>query len=190
MTAPHEPAVPGPARHLAAWPTRFTLRALLVAIGVVLVLVTLPLLRSLALRENERDALRALELLAPLALDPAAGEVPFPQLLEPDGMLCRRLPDTRLLEDGRVLFHHGYLFEVVQGPRRAPQLRAWPLRHGETGLGVFWSPGPGELLGHPNRGARWSGLDAAPPVPPEAGTVQLSSGPAGWRPLPALLALR
>lgn len=169
-------------------PGRAALRLLLAGVGLVVVLVTIPLLRSLALRENERDALRALELLAPVALAPGAAT--FSELFQPDGELARRLPDTRLLDAGRVLFHHGYLFEVVDGPGGAPQLRAWPLRHGETGLGVFWSPRPGELHGHPNRGARWSGLEAAPPVPPGPGSVELSAGPSGWRPLPAALALR
>jgi hypothetical protein len=165
-------------------------RGLLAGVGLVLVLVTIPLLRSLALHENERDALRALDLLAPAVLSPGASERPFPELLGADGELARRLPDTRLLDGGRVLFHHGYLFEVVAGTAGERQLRAWPLRHGETGLGVFWSPRPGEVLGHPNRGALWSGLESAPPVPPGDDTVLLSSAPRGWRPLPAALALR
>jgi len=157
-------------------------QVLLGALGVVVVLVTLPLLRSLALRSNELDALRALDLLG---REVFAAEIPVTavgELFGEDLPLSDRLPDTRLLEGGRLMFHHGYLFEVVSTTDGGRVLRAWPLAHGETGLGAFTSPGPGQLLGHPNQSARWSGAGAAPPALPLADTAARSEAE-GWRPM-------
>lgn len=157
-------------------------RLLLLAVGTVVVLVTLPLLRSLALKENERDALRVLELVGPRVFAAETGAVGFGELLQPEGELSRRLPDTRLLADGQLMFHHGYLFEIVPDADGAPGVRAWPLRHGETGLGAFWSLGPGRVLGHPNRAATWSGLGDAPELEPEP-EPDAAAEPTGWRAL-------
>jgi hypothetical protein len=197
--------IDGPASRLRQ-PTRLALikgfctpgRILILAISLVVVLVSLPLLRSLALRSNELDALRTLDLLGREVFAAQAGTPSMGQLFREDGELVRRLPDRRLLVGGRLMFHHGYLFEVVPAADGAPALRAWPLAHGETGLGAFSSFGKGLLLGHPNRSARWSGVSSAPPLPfsnsrpdplpdslpdPSSGTAAGSSSeaPAGWR---------
>ena len=157
-------------------------RILLGALALVVVLVTLPLLRSLALRSNEMDALRALDLMGREVFAAESPVTAVGELFGQDRPMSARLPDTRLLEGGRLIFHHGYLFELVPTTDGGQVLRAWPLSHGETGLGAFTSSGPGQLLGHPNQAALWSGTGAAPPVTSHAGA---DDGPAaaGWRPM-------
>jgi hypothetical protein len=100
----------------------------------------------------------------------------FRKLLEPGSELGRRLPDTRLVGDGRVMFHHGYLFEIVSSDSGERQLTAWPLVYGKSGLGAFWYGAKGGLLGHPNGEAQWSGIDHAPLEPAAPSTP-------GWRSL-------
>ncbi len=157
-------------------------RVLLGALALVVVLVTLPLLRSLALRSNEMDALRALDLMGREVFAAGSPVSAVGELFGEDRPMSDRLPDTRLLEGGRLMFHHGYLFEIVPTTDGGRALRAWPLSHGETGLGAFTSPGPGQLLGHPNQAARWSGTGAAPPVHPHAG-ADTAPAAEGWRPM-------
>jgi hypothetical protein len=141
---------------------------LLVAVGVVVVLVSLPLLRGLALRENERDAIRTLRLFgSEVFAAPAEAPGNLGSLVEGDATLNRHLPDTRLVDDGRRLFRHGYLFELVQTGEGTPLLRAWPFSHGETGLAAFLLGPDGRLLGTPNASARFSG-PSHPPAPEDA----------------------
>lgn len=146
---------------------RLTIASLLLVVAVV----SIPLLRTHALRQNELDALRTLAALsAPLHGTAQAGPRPatLGQLLAGHPGLLRRLSDAELLDEGRLLRRHGYLFDLApaHGPGKAaePVLRAWPWSYGRTGLGAFLLERPGEVLGHPNRGSSWSGL-AAPPRP-------------------------
>ncbi len=138
---------------------------LLAAVAAVVVLVSLPLLRGLALRENERDAMHTLGLFGRevFAAAPAAQQ-PLGALLQADETLLRRLPDTHLVDGGRRLLRHGYLFELTASLTGEPTLLAWPYSHGETGLGAFRLASDGQLYGHPNRMARWSGPSQAPPT--------------------------
>lgn len=161
------PAIEGGGPRQARW--TFTVpallqgqRVLLWGVALVVVLVSLPLLRSVAIKENEMDAVRALNLLGREVFAAETTIKTFGALLDPEAPLGRRLPDTRLVDDGRLMFHHGYLFEIVTLEAGEHQLRAWPLAHGETGLGAFRCAGPGEVLGHPNSTARWSGVNATP----------------------------
>jgi hypothetical protein len=151
-------------------------RILLIAVGLVVALVSLPLLRSLAIKENELDAVRALDLLGREAFSADCAAQTVGDLLASGGNLAGRLPDTRLLAEGRVMFHHGYLFDLVDTETGERLLRAWPLSHGETGLGVFRLGDSGKLLGHPNRSAHWSGMDGAPPS-----TLLTRARLDGWR---------
>ncbi len=156
---------------------------LLVAVGLVVVLVSLPLLRGLALKENELDAIQTMNLLGREVFAAEAEPRTLGELVQTDERLLRRLPDTCLMEDGRLLFRHGYLFELVRPPEGAPGLYAWPFAYGETGLGAFHATSAGELLGHPNQEARWSGPTRNPAgLPGEA-----SSGSVAWREVSSLL---
>jgi len=158
----------------------------LVAVGLVVLLVSLPCLRDFAVRENEREARALLPRLAGLtgqkletaeparaALDPV---LDIGRLFAARPGLAAGLPDARAGDDGRTLRHHGYVFaglRAASGGRVA--LLAWPWDHGRTGEQAYlFLPGQG-LFEHPNPGGRWSGargpeldeLDelAAPPDP-------------------------
>lgn len=144
---------------------RLTIAALLLVVGVV----SIPLLRTHALRQNELDALRSLAQLAvPLDALARAGRAPATvgHLLELEPDLARRLIDAELLEGGQLLRRHGYLFDLAPPlPGTAssgPVLRAWPWSHGRTGLGAFVQAPHGELLGHPNREGLWTGPNPPP----------------------------
>jgi hypothetical protein len=132
---------------------------------VVVGLVTLPRLRSFALRENERDAMRMLRVLAsqPAPTAGSHGSRDLAALVAHDKALARRLEDLELLADGR-LRRHGYLFDLTMLRPGEPMLRAWPIVHGQTGRGAFvWTPQRG-LLAADNQGGRFSGPDS-PPAP-------------------------
>jgi len=157
-----------------SWIDRLTLGA----IGVVVVVVTLPVLRGFGLRENERDALRMLRVLAAepaagaaRAVRPADGQASLAALAADDRVLHRRLEDLEMLPDGR-LRRHGYLFDVSALSTGEPMLRAWPWEHAQTGRGAFvWTPRRG-ILGFANADGRFSGPDS----PPEPADVLAS----GW----------
>lgn len=141
-----------------SWVDRLTL----VAIGLVVVVVTLPVLRRFGLRENERDAVRMLRVLA-AAPAPAGAKRPadLGALAQRDRQLARRLEDLEVLDDGR-LRRHGYLFDVARLATGEPVLLAWPWEHAQTGRAAFaWSPRRG-LVGHRNEDGRYSGPAAAP----------------------------
>lgn len=161
------------------WVDRLTLGA----IAVVVVVVTLPVLRGFGVRENERDALRMLRVLAaepaagPAALAALAtdGQPTLADLAAADRVLHRRLEDLEMLPDGR-LRRHGYLFDVSALGTGEPMLRAWPWEHAQTGRGAFvWTPRRG-ILGYGNADGRFSG----PESPPEADDVV----GAGWVAMP------
>ncbi len=153
-----------------SWIDRLTLGA----IGVVVVVVTLPVLRGFGLRENERDAMRMLRVLAAEPMSAASAshtggdvvhaggaQATLSHLATQDRGIQRRLEDLETLPDGR-LRRHGYLFDVVAAGPGQPMLRAWPWEHGQTGRGAFvWTPRQG-LLGFRNTDGRFSGPGAAP----------------------------
>jgi hypothetical protein len=142
-------------------------RATILGIVLLVVLVTLPRLRSLAIHENEIDALRTLGVLGgEVFASESAPPDRLGQLFTPDSGLERRLADTRVLEDGRLLLRYGYLFELVGG-QGGRGVRAWPVEHGRTGHGAFWLDAERGLHGSSNREARWSGVER-PPAPSEA----------------------
>jgi hypothetical protein len=145
--------------------------AVLLAVGVVVLLVSLPRLREFALRENETDARTLVTRLGEVcAREMSAGTLA--QALEREPQLVARLDDAEWLAQGRILRRHGYLFEL-DASRTPARVLAWPWDHGRTGFRAFrWEAGA--LEGHSNPGGAWSGVEA----PPFEGT-----GPEGWRPL-------
>jgi hypothetical protein len=147
------------------------------AISLVVVLVSLPRLHGFALRENESDAVRMLQLLGRCVeeRDVAAAERPdLCALVRGHPLLLRRLEDCQTVGGTRLL-RHGYLFEAFETAPGRWALRSWPWRYGQTGRCVFvWSPETG-VRSHPNREALCSGPDAPPAWPGDRG--------AGWRQL-------
>lgn len=133
------------------------------AIVLVVVLVSIPMLRAFALRENELDAMRTLRLLAahPRPAGVPAERFDLAYLVAHDASLRRRLEDVEFQEGGLVR-RHGYLFDITRLQPGEPMLRAWPWSHGTTGLGVFvWTPQRG-LLGFSNPDGVFAGPNGAP----------------------------
>jgi hypothetical protein len=146
--------------------------AVLALIGVVVVLVSLPLLRRFALHENETDAIRALRALGEeMVARPPAGSPPELAALVASSPGRRMLSeDLEVLADGR-LRRHGYMFAWVGGDdgERAPgaggAIVAWPWEHGRTGLAAFAIEPGGPVLGLANADGRYSGPRRRPPPP-------------------------
>ena len=162
---------------------RWVDHAMLLAIGIVVLIVSLPRLRAFALRENERDAVRMLRLLS-------ADAVRHPEALASGGLGALlaassahrvRLEDLEVLDRGRVR-RHGYLFDAVEAPDGTWVLRAWPWDHGHTGLGAFRATPDGRLHGTPNERGSISGPGAPPAIDgsaaglPDDGWVVLAAG--------------
>ena len=142
---------------LADWVT-------LAAILTVVLVVSLPRLHSLALHQNELDAIQATRMLGS-SVFAMESQPTLSRVLEDDTALEHRLEDVEVLEQGRVLRRHGYLFDLTHTRDGAPALRAWPWNCGETGYGAFVFTPEGGLRGHRNEESRWSGPGNAPMVP-------------------------
>lgn len=147
--------------------------ATLTAILVVVLVVSLPRLHSLTLHQNERDAIQAARMLgnSVFAMD---GELALAEFLKDDKNLEHRLEDVEVLEQGRVLRRHGYLFDLTHTTSGDTALRAWPWSCGETGYGAYILTAGDGLRGHPNKDSRWSGPGRAP--------IALDADPS-WQPV-------
>lgn len=133
--------------------------AVLLAVGVVVLLVSLPRLREFAVRENESDARALITRLGELA---AQGPPPrsLAETLERAPVLSQRLEDVTWIEQGTLLRRHGYLFELVSDGAGA-RISAWPWEHRRTGCSAFrWSAAGVEM--HPNLDGGWSGPGRRP----------------------------
>lgn len=133
-------------------------RWILAAIVAVVLAVSLPRFRALGVHQNELDAMTTLRLLGEGPL--SARSQRLASQLEADSFLRRRLPDVEVLRPD-LLRRHGYLFERVE-THSGPELRAWPWKHGETGLAAFVLTPDRVLHGNPNANATWSGLSHGP----------------------------
>lgn len=148
--------------------------AVLLAVGVVVLLVSLPRLREFALRENESDARALVARLGELASQGAPPST-LAETLERAPLLAQRLEDVAWLEHGALLRRHGYLFELV-ADGAGPRICAWPWEHRRTGCMAFrWSAAGVES--HPNDAGAWSGLERRPSESSDA------RANAAWRPL-------
>ena len=164
------------------WPDAFTL----LAVGLVVLLVSLPRLREFALRENQGDASSLVVQLGNLlgSSVQAAELGSVRELVQQDVSFAARLGDSEFLAEGRLLRRHGYLFEIVPAELEGPgsgqawRVRAWPWEHGRSGLASFiWLPDRG-LAQHANADGRWSGPEQ-PPAPRFKG--QTSPDAPEWR---------
>ncbi len=151
----------------------------LVAVATVVLLVSLPRLRDFALRENGNDARQLMRTLAELVGGSvqAAQGVAIRDLVQSDAQLERQLRDVEYLDDGALLRRHGYLFELVHERSGVLGLRAWPWRHGRTGLHSYvWRPGNG-IFAHPNPLGAWAGESRPPLDAVESGAWRLLPPP-------------
>lgn len=180
--------------HRARGPISLSGAFSLLAVVAVLVVVSLPRLRGLALQENEVDAKSTARSLANALRELGSSPARKPalrELLRRPGLLG--LGDSELLAGGQVMRRHGYLFEITCLPptitaASAPAallggepaalcgllaIRAWPWDHGTTGRVAFLVTQKGGTLAHPNSGAGWEGVEA------RGATLESL---AGWRP--------
>jgi hypothetical protein len=156
---------------------RGRLRALdaltLAAVALVVLLVSLPRLQDLAVRENEADAAWLARRLAELCQQEPGTQDNVQALLADRPALSRLLDDSEFLEGGRMLRRHGYLFEVQAGApgAQAPVriVRAWPWQFERTGRAVFLWRSDGDLRGHANLAGVWAGVERPPPASFEGG---------------------
>ena len=155
--------------------------ASLIAILSVLVFVSIPRLRTLALQESESDAHGTLELFrAALPVLAAERAAPADALsiadLADTETIAHALSDGEFLDQGRVLRRHGYLFRVVDvAPAQERGVLAWPWKHAATGRSAFLLTPAGRILQHPNAPGTWDG--------PDVSTTPVTDV-AGWAPLP------
>jgi hypothetical protein len=95
--------------------------------------------------------------------------------------LSGSLGDAELLQRGKLLRRHGYLFEVTylapslslpamplcllpwpaSALKGVAAIRAWPWVHGSSGDVAFLATAAGACLLNPNLGSRWHGLESA-----------------------------
>lgn len=133
----------------------------LAAVGLLVVLVSIPELRQFVVRSNDHDARSCLRLFGALAVADGRSEaLPLGEVL--DDEVRHRLPDARVVAvPGAELAYHGYFFGRAQSSE-GPVLIAWPQEAGRSGGATYaLSPTRG-LLRHPNADARWSGLERPP----------------------------
>jgi hypothetical protein len=153
----------------------------LVAVGLVVLLVSLPRLREFALAENESDARSLVAHLGELLAKPVHASESAPSvesLVHESSELARQLDDAEFLEQGRLLRRHGYLFELARAGGDSPAcVRAWPWHYKQTGVAAYaWTASIG-LQGHANDGGQWSG-----PAQPPPSSLDVESG---WKPIHA-----
>jgi hypothetical protein len=140
--------------------SRFAVAALGLVVAIV-VMVSLPRLRDLGLRENAGDAERTVRRVALLLAPPQAALRSLQQLVASDTILSRSLVDGGWTADGRLRCH-GYLFELRAGPA-SPVVYAWPWLHGRTGRECFASGNATDMLWcDPNRDGSASGPEQPP----------------------------
>ena len=150
----------------------------LAAIGVVVLLVSLPRLSDFVVRANEGDARSTLLVLgkAVFAAEHGAPADGVAEIVAASTSLEHQLCDGRPHAAGRVFEHHGYLFERVLDETGTPVLRAWPRESGRTGRAAFTYDSIRGLRQHPNANDTWSGLEAPPDALLEAAWSKTRAG--------------
>lgn len=145
---------------------RLSSAATLVAVGVVVLVVSLPRLRDFALRENEEDARLVVERLAALVENEVqAGEraANVEALVLKSPGYPRQFEDAEFLDGGTLMRRHGYLFEIGRPGDTLP-VRAWPWQHRRTGFSAYAWTREQRLVGNANSDGSFSGPGHAPGV--------------------------
>ena len=143
---------------------RLSSAATLVAVGVVVLVVSLPRLRDFVLRENEEDARLVVERLAALVENEVqAGEraANVEALVLKSPGYPRQFEDAEFLDGGTLMRRHGYLFEIGRPGDTLP-VRAWPWQHRRTGFSAYAWTRESQLVGCANTDGSFSGPGRAP----------------------------
>ncbi len=128
---------------------------LLLALGLVVFVVSMPRFRAQVVRDNTRDAGDALLLVGEVAR--GRGHSDVASLLAEEATLRHRLPDARTTSVAdRLLMHGYYLDDATLGGGEAA-LAAWPTEYGTSGTDAWVIRLSDQaLFQHRNEG-RWSG---------------------------------
>ncbi len=157
MTSPAKTPSEAPAKTRASLPRNPPTSLLLAAVGLVVVLISMPCLAQWAAVNNQEDAAKAVEVLGPL-LAAAPPAHTLGTLMHSTSLLRHRFSDARLLGTGHMVEHHGYLLQRAEGGI----LFAWPRQSGRTGEAIYaWTSDAG-LMTLTEGSGRWSGLDGMP----------------------------
>jgi hypothetical protein len=155
-------------------------------IVLVVALVSLPRLFDFARRENEEDAVwlvrAALEELGSIGAETrtaSARPATLGELFARSPRLARQFRDRRLLEGGRLVHHHGYLFELVT-EAGGERVLGWPTHHGRTGVAALFGVDRG---GEPVLLGSSRAAEHGRPRPPRLDPAELAAH--GWMELAA-----
>jgi hypothetical protein len=155
MVRPSPRSVPRPAGKADTAPRRGIPSAyLLLALGLVVFVVSMPRFRAQVVRDNTLGARDTLLLVGEVAAE--RGHRDVVGLLAEEASLRHRLRDARPADAvGRMRFH-GYLLDDVRLGDGTPALAAWPLDYGRTGRDAWICVDGQRLYRHAN-GGRWTG---------------------------------
>lgn len=157
MTSPAPIPPEAPARNRANRNQKPPTALLLAAVGLVVVLISMPCLAQWAAMNNQEDAAKAVEVLGPL-LAAAPPAHTLGTLMHSTPLLRHRFSDARILGTGHMVEHHGYLLQRAEGGI----LFAWPSQIGRTGEAIYaWTSDAG-LLALTEGSGRWSGPEGMP----------------------------
>jgi hypothetical protein len=110
-------------------------RLTLGAVVLLVIVVSIPRLRAMAVRANENDARVTLAWLGSWLEPGAHAASGLIAALDGRPEAPRRLPDARVLSG--TLSHHGYLFRIEHRGESGPVILAWPLERDRTGRACY-----------------------------------------------------
>lgn len=146
---------------------------LLLALGLVVFVVSMPRFREQVVRDNTRGARDMLLLVGEVAEE--RGQRDLVTLLAEEASLRHRLRDARPAATGGRMRLHGYLLDDVRLADGAPALAAWPIDYGRTGRDAWLVVEGRHVFRHEN-GGRWTG---------EARPIRRVDLADGWHAAPA-----
>ena len=127
---------------------------LLLALGLLVFVVTMPRLREHVVHGNTLEASESLLLVGEFAYERGHGDLLA--LLRDEAFLRHRLRDARRSRGTGRLCHHGYLMDDTTLPDGQRAFSAWPIEYDRTGRDAWLVTQDGTLWRHAN-GGRWSG---------------------------------
>jgi hypothetical protein len=155
MVRPPKRSEPRPRAH-AESPARRGIPAvyLLLALGLVVFVVSMPRFRAQVVRDNTLGARDMLLLVGEVAEE--RGHRDVVALLAEEASLRHRMRDARPAATVGRMRLHGYLLDDVALADGSAALAAWPVEFGRTGRDAWLCVDGRHVYRHPN-GGRWTG---------------------------------